>query len=624
MSAAALGCTTRLCPISEKSSTPYFLDSLRDDLAKAGKNKQQLGKLKKRLSRIRVFDPACGSGNFLVIAYKQMREIEHQANLAAGWGAMESVILPTNFRGIEIKSFAAEVARLALIIAKYQADENYLGPKMAEMLFLPLSNRNWITCGNALRLDWLSICPPTGETAVKLHGDDLFNTPLDQSEIDFENEGGETYICGNPPYRGATEQSLSQKEDLERILSNRSSTWKSLDYVTGWFVKSADYLSTTNGEAALVSTNSITQGEQVARLWPLILNQGIEIHFAYTSFIWRNLASHNAGVTVIILGLSKEYENKRVLLRHQQDGSVAKSEVDNINPYLVPGKNIFVSANTNPLSEIPKMTNGNKSVDGGNLILSSEEKNLAIKSWPSTAKFIRPFLGSAEAINGKQRYCIWITESAVSEALEIPFISDRISNVKNFRQLSKKKLTRETAKVPHRFQQVRQSGDEKLILVPRVSSENRAFLPASFRCDTIISDSAFAIYDAPMWSMALVLSRLHLIWIGTVCGKLKTDFRYSNTLGWNTFPVPFLKLRDKEQLNRTAENIILAREAHFPATIADLYKPDTMPENLRAAHAENDRILEEIYIGRRFKNDTERLEKLFEMYSEMTRSVSAS
>ena len=615
----SLGMHYTSVPNIRKVLDPLFLDSLREDLAKAGNNKQQLGKLKKRLSRIRVFDPACGSGNFLVIAYKQMREIEHQANLAAGWGAMESEILPTNFRGIEIKSFAAEVARLALIIAKYQADENYLGPKMAEMLFLPLSNRNWITCGNALRLDWLSICPPTGETAVKLHGDDLFNTPLDQSEIDFENEGGETYVCGNPPYRGSKWQTKEQKDDLKQIFGGLTKGWKPLDYVAAWFMKGAEYLTHTDGICAFVATNSICQGQQVPILWPLVFATGNQIAFAYTSFKWNNLASKNAGVTVVVVALSRINFQKRLF--ETIEGSARERRVENINAYLIGGSNTVVEKANSPISSIATMVYGNVEKAGGHLSLTAEEVASLELSPNEKTRFIRRFYGSSEFINAKSRYCLWIEDENLEEAMSIPQIAERIEGSRKMRQNSIAAATRAKASVAHKFWIILGSPVNHTVVVPGVSSENRPYLPVGLLGpEDILSNRNFALYDAPLWNLSVAASRLHWVWIGTVCVRMRTDFSYSNTLGWNTFPVPKLTEKNMDDLTSAAENILLAREAHFPATIADLYKSDAMPENLRAAHAENDRILEEIYIGRRFKNDTERLEKLFEMYSEMTKA----
>ena len=293
------------------------------------------------MSRIRVFDPACGSGNFLVIAYKEMREIEAEINRRRGEPDRPSEIPLTNFRGIELRDFPAEIARLALIIAEFQCDVLYRGQKLALAEFLPLDAQNWITCGNALRLDWMSICPPTG-TGVKLHADDLFHTPLDQAQIDFENEGGETYICGNPPYLGSKWQSDEQKSELGTIFDGRTKSWKSLDYVSGWFMKAADYGTKTNSVAAFVSTNSICQGQQVPILWPLIFKTGHEIAFAHTSFKWANLANHNAGVTVVIVGISNHTGKARHLFSMADNGGAIAKETDNINAYLVPGLDIEI------------------------------------------------------------------------------------------------------------------------------------------------------------------------------------------------------------------------------------------------------------------------------------------
>jgi len=601
-----------------KVLNPLFLDSLETQLDKAGDSPQQLGKLKKRMAHIRVFDPACGSGNFLVIAYKKMRDIEHRANLAAGWGSMESEIPVRNFRGIELKTFAAEIARLALIIAEYQCDEVYVGQKQADMRFLPLDTKNWITQGNALRYDWLSVFPPPGQTSVKLVGDDLFNTPLDQSEIAFDNEGGETYICGNPPYLGSTWQSKEQKDDLKQIFDGRTKSWKSLDYVAGWFMKGADYLKFTDGVCAFVSTNSICQGQQVPILWPLVFATGSEIVFAHTSFKWRNLASHNAGVTVAIIGLSQMDLPKRLFEAVNND-AVNRRVVKNINAYLIGGPNTVATKSSKPLTQVSEMSFGNKATDGGNLLLSLQELLSLDLSTSQKEQFIKKMVGSAELINGKQEYCIWVKDDNYQIALKIPPFQNRFEKVRAMRQKSSKTATRAKAKRPYAFDEVKQTGDEQTIIVPSVSSENRDFLPVGLLDKGyLIKAPNFALYDAPLWNVSIIASSLHIVWIGTVCGKLKTDYRYSNTMGWNTFPLPKLTKLNMQDLTRSAENILLARESHFPATIADLYKPDAMPENLRAAHAENDRILEEIYIGREFKNDTERLEKLFEMYSKMT------
>ena len=611
----ALGMHYTSVPNILKVLNPLFLDDLRSQLEAAGENVRKLLNLRQRMARIRVFDPACGSGNFLVIAYKEMRGIEAEINRRRGEPNRRSEIPLTNFRGIEIRHFSVEIARLALVIAEYQCNVLYFGQQEARLLFLPLASDNWITCGNALRLDWLSLCPPTG-TGVKLVANDLFSTPLDQTEIDFENEGGETYICGNPPYLGSTWQSNEQKDDLKLIFDGRTKLWKSLDYVSGWFMKAADYGTQTISAAAFVSTNSICQGQQVPILWSLIFGTGHEIAFAHTSFKWANLASHNAGVTVVIVGISNHADKIRHLISVENNGETIAKEATNINAYLVVGSNVFVESKREPISTIEKMTYGNKPVDGGHLFVLPNE--IPVEYAESVSPYLRPIAGSHDYINGSSRHCFWIRDTDLITAQSIPFIADRVQKNRTNRLASRDASARKLASRAHQFRDTEEARIWSFI-VPRHSSENRPFLPVGILDHLfIVNDSAFALYDAPLWNMALIASRIHLVWIATVCGKLKTDFRYSNTLGWNTFPVPTLTDQNKTDLTRCAEDILLAREAHFPATIADLYNPETMPENLRQAHDRNDETLDRIYIGRRFKNDTERLEKLFELYTKMT------
>lgn len=620
----ALGMHYTSVPNILKVLNPLFLDDLREKLEEAEDNPRKLLNLRNRMAKIRVFDPACGSGNFLVIAYKEMRAIEAEINRRRRERGRKSDIPLTNFRGIELRDFPAEIARLALIIAEYQCDVTYRGQKEALAEFLPLDAQNWITCGNALRLDWLSICPPTG-TGVKMHADDLFHSPLDQAQIDFENEGGETYICGNPPYLGSTWQSAEQKSDLEAIFAHRTKSWRSLDYVAGWFMKATDFGMHTKSSSAFVCTNSICQGQQVPILWPLILETGHEISFAHTSFKWTNLASNKAGVTVVIVGITREPNKSRSLFSSNDKGESVLREVANINPYLVPAANVIVQKLARPMSQLSDMTFGSKPVDGGNLLLSKEEVVQLGLNEEHMARFVRPILGSDEFIGGKSRYCIWVRDEDEPEALEVHAIRNRIERVREMRLRSTKAATRRGAQWPHRFDERRQAGDEQTTAVAAISSENRDYLPCGpLPKGTIISNKLFALFDAPLWNMALIASRLHWVWIATVCVRMRTDFSYSNTLGWNTFPVPKLTDKQKADLTRCAEDTLLAREAHFPATIADLYDPKKMPDDLRAAHDRNDETLERIYIGRRFKNDTERLEKLFELYTKMTAKEKAS
>jgi hypothetical protein len=613
----ALGMHYTSVPNILKVLNPLFLDDLRARAEEAGDNPRKLLNLRQRMAKIRVFDPACGSGNFLVIAYKQMRAIEAEINRRRGEADRRSDIPLTNFRGIELRDFPAEIARLALIIAEYQCDVTYRGQKEALAEFLPLDSQNWITCGNALRLDWLSLCPPTG-TGVKLQADDLFGTPLNQTEIDFENEGGETYICGNPPYLGSKWQTDENKSDLKLIFEHRVKNWKSLDYVAGWFMKAADYGMATRAYTAFVSTNSICQGQQVSILWPIIFRSGHSILFAYGSFRWANLASNKAGVTVAIVAITNAPAKNRTLYVTNDDESVVAKEVRHINAYLVAGENKEIEARSKPLSDLTEMKVGNHPYYGSSLIFSKFDAQAILKNSPDAEKYIRPLYGSKEFISASPRACLWIDDCEAETALKIPAIAERIRASAAARIAAKQdKTAQKLATTPYKFRENFVAKDRSLI-VPKVSSENRPFLPVGLlEPRSIIQEKAFALYDPPMWNMALIASRLHWVWVGTVCVRMRTDFSYSNTLGWNTFPVPTLTDQNKSDLTRCAEDILLAREAHFPATIADLYDPEAMPEDLRAAHDRNDEVLERIYIGRRFRNDTERLEKLFELYTRM-------
>ena len=601
-----------------KVLNPLFLDDLNDSLKAAGSNKRKLNDLRERISKIRIFDPACGSGNFLVIAYKKMRDIEAQINEYSGTPDRRSEIPLTNFRGIELRGFSAEVARLSLVIAEYQCNEQHIGHREAKQEFLPLSEENWITQGDALKLDWLSICPPAGRDVIH-RGDDLLTTTGEQAQIKFKNEGGETYICGNPPYIGANLQSHEQKNNMKAIFDGRIKRWKSLDYVTSWFMKAADYGKHGHCSAAFVSTNSVCQGIQAPILWPEILDNKNHINFSHTSFKWENLASKNAAVFVSIIGISNISKQTRKLYNLNADGESEMKEAQNINGYLMDAPDIMVQKSTKPLNDCTEMSFGNMPNDGGNLLLTCSEANSLQEQFPAAEKFIFNFVGSEEFILGNIRKCLWIEDDQVEEARSIPPIAKRIKKVQEMRLASARKSTKNLANYPHQFGEIRGVGKRNTIIVPCHTSENREYLPVGFLSENnIVSNSAFAIYDAPLWNMSLIASKLHRAWIGAVCGKLGTGFRYSNTLGWNTFPVPFLTAQNKADMEQCAKEILYAREQHFPTTIAELYKPDAMPQDLRDAHNRNDELIESIYIGREFRNNTERLEKLFDMYVEMT------
>ena len=596
-----------------KVLNPLFLDDLRGQLEAAGDNARKLLNLRKRMARIRVFDPACGSGNFLVIAYKEMRAIEAEINRRRDEADRKSEIPLTNFRGIEIRHFAAEIARLALIIAEYQCDVLYLGQLTASELFLPLKKENWITCGNALRLDWLSICHPT-DTDVTIKSTDLFSALSDQAEIEFENEGGETYICGNPPYVGDKFQTQEQKYDLSALVEGKKKL-KAVDYIAGWLWKASDYVHLVGGAFGIVSTNSVCQGVQVPLIWPRIFQKNQEIFFAHRSFYWSNNASKNANVICVIIGVRASISGKKSLF----DADL-KKDAANINAYLVDGPNVIVKKHSRPINGLQEMVAGNIPRDKANFMLTSEERSELIKNFPSTENIIRSIKGSTEFLNGTQRYCLWITDCQVDFAKSIPEVSERLNRIRHYRETGSErgKLGINT---PHRFERTI-IGKRNSIIVPRVSSARREFLPIGLLpANVIISDQGQAIYDAPLHILAILASKMHMAWTALTAGRMKSDFRYSSGVCYNSFPLPLLTEQNKINLTQCAEGILLAREHYFPATIADMYDPDRMDAEfslVREAHDRNDEILERIYIGRRFKNDTERLEKLFDLYTKMT------
>jgi hypothetical protein len=605
-----------------KVLNPLFLDDLREQLNEAGDSRQKLRNLRKRLANIRVFDPACGSGNFLVIAYKEMRAIEAEiVNRLGGEANLKledrrSVIPLANFYGIEIKGFAAEIARLALLIAEFQSDCLYLSQQEARAMVLPLHRTGQITTGNALRVDWTTVCPSFAKEILAEH--DLAGPTgrlqLEQSGLP-EAAAVETFICGNPPYKGSQGQSEEQKDDLRTAFKGTEAVTGSADYVLGWFAKATRYVRRSSGAFAFVTTNSVHQGRQVGRFWPALLSSDLEIFFAEPSFKWTNLAANKAVVTVSIIGVARRGRFKKLIF----DGGLSR-QASYIGPYLVPDVDAVVDERREPMSHLPAMSFGSMPNDGGHLILSFEEAVEAASLSVTSRRIIRPFVGTNELTKGLQRYCIWLPDGP-----KAPLGDDilrRIDAVALQRKRSTRGTTSKLADTPFRFGEVRQNGDERVVLIGGVSSESREYLPVALMPEgTIVSNLAFFQADVDLWNLALIASRLHLVWIATVCGKLETRYRYSNTLGWNTFPIPKLTEQNKADLTRTAENILLAREAHFPATITDLYDPERMDSDfadLRRAHQENDEVLERIYIGRRFRNDTERLEKLFELYTKMT------
>lgn len=611
----ALGMHYTSVPNILKVLNPLFLDDLRDKLDEASDNGRKLLNLRNRMARIRVFDPACGSGNFLVIAYKEMRAIEAEVNRRRGEPDRRSDIPLTNFRGIELRDFPAEIARLALIIAEYQADVLYRGQQEALAEFLPLDSQNWITCGNALRLDWLSICPSTG-TGVKIRADDLFETPLDQSEIDFSNAGGETYICGNPPYLGAKKKSPDQVDDMERVGLGKA---KLLDYVAAFVVKGLDYMDRANADMALVSTSSICQGEQVALLWPRVFERAT-IKFAYRPFRWANSASRNAGVWCTIVGLSRISASTRLLF----DGGIRR-ECQQISPYLIPGSEIIVHPRSKALSSLHPMTMGSNPVDGKRLILEPDDYRSLVREHPASEAFLKSYGGTQELLSNERRFCVWIDDDYVSEAQQIPALQAIIEDCREYRQGAGRDA-KKAAKRPHAFCYSTYQ-DSPFLYVGNTIGSDIDFVPISLsERGHVISHAAFAVYGIRLVEFSLIASTLHKVWAETISGKLGNGIRYGNTVVYNTFPVPPLTTENRVQLERCATQIMVARETYFPANINELYDASRMEvefPDLYHAHKRNDEVIERIYIGRQFRNDTERLEKLFDLYTKMTTKKAA-
>ena len=570
---------------------------------------RELESLLDRISNIKFLDPACGSGNFLIITYKEIRRLEVKILKSLRElrqdGTIDffetSKISLNQFYGIELDDFAHEVARLSLWIAEYQMNleaENEINLKSA---FLPLRDAGNITQGNALRLDWNEILPHQSEDEI--------------------------YLIGNPPYIGAKLQNKEQKEDLKHTIGEKLK-YKKMDYIAGWFFKGVEFINSANSKLAFVTTNSIFQGEQVGFVWKPLLEKSI-IEFAYTSFKWGNSAANNAGVTVSIVGLATSANVNE--LRKLFDEELGQQLVDNINPYLTYGPNVIVETTNKAISDIPQMLFGNQPRDGGNLILDNvEEYNEIVSDYPELIPFIKKYIGSSEFINGKMRYCLWMNEKEYQKVSYIQFLSDKVDAVKKLRLTSTSKSTVYTADFPYSFAvrggydeayaTFKASGEDEFlqILVPRVSSENREYVPMGFVGeDTIISDSAMAVYNAPIWLLGLLESRMHMVWLRAVGGRLKTDYRYSAGLVYNTFPVPELSTRRKNMIEEQIFEILDLRE-ELDGTLAELYHKDTMPESLRDAHKKLDEIVERAYKDTPFNSDEERLSHLLKRYKEMT------
>ena len=565
-----------------KVLNPILLDELRAELEKAGSNRGRLHDLLTRLGRIRMFDPACGSGNFLILAYKDLRAIEMEIFIRLGEFA-HPVVKLEHFYGIEIDDFACETARLGLWIAEYQVNENFRQKMGKAPPALPLTAAGRITRANSAYADWLQVCPP--------------------------DETAETYIVGNPPFRGVTWQSREQKAELQSVFRGEISSWGELDYVAIWFMKAALYTERTAAPFAFVSTNSIVQGVQVAALWPRIL-RALEIQFAHRSFKWTNLASRNAGVTCVIVGLAPPRASQKRLF----DGNTEKSVIS-IGPYLAEGTHAIVQKRRKPLGPLEPMAFGNKPVDGGHLLLDRNERNDLLRRHPDVDPLIRRLYGSQEMMKGLERWCLWITLDQSEKAKAIPILNDRFEHVQSLRRRSTDVAAQKMAETPWKFREQNASSSHT-IMVPAITSESRIWLPVDVMPSAAIpNNKIYAIYDGSIWQAGLLSSRMHRLWLDTVGGKLEDRLSYSNQLVWNTIAIPSLSERRKDELEEHWWEIDRARkEAGFGRTLGDLYAPKTMPPDLKRAHEELDETVEAIFGSRKYRSDADRIEHMLQLY----------
>lgn len=579
---------------------PLFLNDLYEELEKNQDSVNKLLKLQQRLGQLKIFDPACGSGNFLIIAYKELRKFEMELlkriqelelEKTGQFSKPFSVIQVSQFYGIELDDFAHEVAILSLWLAEHQMNLAFKDEFGESLPSLPLKKGGNIINANSIQINWADVCPIAQNDNV--------------------------FVLGNPPYKEFSQQSESQKTDLYKIIG---STTK-LDYISCWFIKGAQYIKDTKGALAFVSTNSLSQGEQVALLWPLIYRNGVDIHFAHKDFKWTNSAKSNAGVTCIIVGLiSNQYlpQNRKLY----QDNHILTCK--NISPYLTPLNIPSVPKRTKTLSTLPKMVLGNMPNDWGYLHFSTEEKDDLIQKYPKVKPFIKKVVGSNEFIKGIDRWCLWISEKDLHEIEDIPLIQERLHSVCLERSKSKKKSYQQYANRPYRFIEIRhQTGSA--IIIPGTSSERRPYIPIGFLDDsTIINNLAFAIYNPEPYVFSILMSNMHMLWVRAVGGALETRLRYSSVLCYNTFPFPKITKELKDQLTESALNILTIREKYLNLSMSKLYDPDTMPEDLLLAHQENDRIIELCYSKKTFESDDERIECLFDLYNKMLEDESSN
>lgn len=588
---------------------PLFLDELEEAAEKAKGDKKAVDKLLKRMVNMRFFDPACGSGNFLLIAFKEMRRIEMEL-LESVQEETGIVWVPSieieQFYGIEIDDFAHEIATLSMWLVEHQMNQEFTERFGKHVPTLPLKKNENIVYGNSLRVDWNRVCPKEDKRAAPIF---TVNELLADA---YQKKFFEVYVFGNPPYAGKNKQSPSQKDDVDSVFKNWKN-YRSLDYISCWFKLAVDYLRGGAVKIGLVSTNSVIQGEHVSRLWPYILKEA-RINFAYSSFKWANNAKYNAGVTCVIVGLENHVASNKEAIFFSNEAKIA---CKNISPYILPYETEIVFPVGKSISSLPHISFGNMPYDGGNLIIEADEFDKLDITNEVLAKCIRPILGSQELIRGERRYCLWLAGVPRKEWEQNAYVSGRVESCRLYRLTVKDSAGKKLAATPYLF---REQNIGNAIIVPSVSSERRTYIPMGYvDSNTVISNAAFAIYDAEPWVFAIISSAMHMAWIRTTCGRLESRYRYSAKLCYNTFPVKKLSEAEKEMLNNAAIDVLMTRQKHTEMTLGDMYQPDKMPDDLKQAHLRMDALVDSLYRKKPFNSDEERLECLFSLYKDMTR-----
>lgn len=571
---------------------PLFLDKLYAELDLSRGSEKKLQALLERVAQIKIFDPACGSGNFLIIAYKELRRFEMEVFRALNDFSKQRVMFMSGiklsqFYGIEIDDFAHEIALLSLWLVEHQMHTEFKVAFGHAEPMLPLKASGNIVHGNSLRLEWNRICPNTANDEV--------------------------YVIGNPPFVASGKDRSKEQDDDMALTFQGFDSYKDLDLVACWFWKGAQYINGSRSELALVSTNSICQGEQVAMLWPGILNLGLNISFAYQPFKWKNSAKKNAAVHVVIVGLSTN-PSSRVIFKNIGNEWHAQT-VSNISPYLLEGGNTVAYGRRKPIAQVTPFANGSIAADGGHLILDAAEREQLIASEPASAKWIKPYRGADDLLSGITRYCLWLADCTPNELNCMPEVTKRVERVKGTRLLSPKEQTKKKANTPHLFTENRQPRVGNYLAIPRTSSENRMYVPIGYVDSSVIANNDLQIIpNATLYEFGVLTSTMHNDWIRVVAGRMKSDYRYSASLVYNTFPWPEASEAQRTQIEALAEEVLMVREHYPDKSLADLYDLSCTPDSLTSAHKALDTAVERLYRSRPFRDISERLDHLFDRY----------